>query len=273
MKDIVENRARIGWSHKWGLAALALRENGLAWCICFAAYYGASTIANRAFRAMSRLRAERNLPGLNSAALNKRIWEAWDWSAEGNEWNQSAEWKRSLVHGVLQRHIPLDSRILEIGPGGGRWTEHLLDRARDYVGIDISSACVTHCKQRFANDSKAKFIVGSGRDLAGVADESVDAIWSFDVFVHINAAEVESYAGEFARVLRPGGIGVIHHGGVAGSAGGWRSNLTANAFHTMLNNRGLKIEQAVDQWTDGEEIRKLIYGDLITISSKPARGS
>ena len=47
--------------------------------------------------------------------------------------------------------------------------------------------------------------------LADVAPNSVDFVWSFDAFMHIAAADTASYLREFARVMRPGAVGVIHH--------------------------------------------------------------
>jgi SAM-dependent methyltransferase len=269
VKDVVENRRRVSLRNKWKTAVLALRENGPSWCGYLFAYYISSTIAERAHSKMHRLRRERNLPGLNSAALNEHIWNSWDWSAQGDECSQSEVWKQSLIRGVLQPNIPGDASILEIGPGAGRWTASLLERARNYIGVDISSTCIEHCRKRFAREPHAQFFVGSGRDLADVATGSIDAIWSFDVFVHINAAEIAGYLDDFVRVLRPGGIAVIHHGAVGGTGGGWRSNLTAAAFETMLAQRGLKIQQVMDQWTDGAQIRKLTFGDQISVIAKP----
>ena len=268
MKDIVENRRRVGLGHKWRIARQALRENGLWWCTYLLLYYAASAVAHRAFATMDRMRRERNLPGLNSAALNKQIWEAWDWSQQGEEWTESEEWKESLIRCVLQPNVPVGRGVLEIGPGGGRWTAPLLERAREYVGIDISAACVEHCRKRFGNNPRARFSVGSGRDLADVLTDSVDVIWSFDVFVHINAAEVEGYLAEFVRVLRPGGRAIIHHGAVGGAAGGWRSNLTASAMHDMLGRNGLVTEQVISQWSDGGVNHPLAFEDLITVISK-----
>ena len=269
MKDIVENRKRITWANKLKLATAALRENGLAWCTLLLTYYAASSVAHRAFTALDRMRRARRLPGLNSATLNKAIWEAWDWSASGDEWTTSPETKQSFIRNVLQREIPLEQDILEIGPGAGRWTESLLERARRYIGVDISSTCVDHCRGRFGNVARATFTVGSGRDLAAVANDSIDAIWSYDVFVHINAAEVESYVDEFARVLRPTAVAVIHHGGVGGAQGGWRSNLTASALEEMLRRRGLLLEQSFDHWVDNATVHSLTYGDRIAVIRKP----
>jgi SAM-dependent methyltransferase len=269
MKDLVENRKQISFGHKVKLARLAFRENGVWWCILLLMYYTASTVAHRAFGAMDRLRRTRDIPGMNSAALNKEIWEAWNWSDGGDEWSQSEQWKQSLIRCVLRRQIPENSSILEIGPGAGRWTGSLLERAREYVGIDISSTCIAHCQRRFGGDARAKFSVGSGRDLADVAGGTIDAIWSYDVFVHINSAEVEGYAQEFVRVLRPGGVAIVHHGAVGGGSGGWRSNLTAAVLQDILRRHDLQIEESFAHWVDGDAVQQLVYGDLITVIRRP----
>jgi ubiquinone/menaquinone biosynthesis C-methylase UbiE len=268
MKDMVANRNRVDWYQKWKLGGLALRENGFLWCAQLAVYYAASTIAERAFGAMDRRRRERKLPGLNSAALNRQIWNSWDWSRQGEEWTVSEAWRQSLVRLVMRSNIPPGASVLEIGPGAGRWTEPLLEDAREYVGIDISSAAVNRCAERFSKHSQARFSVGSGQDLAGVATQSIDAIWSFDVFVHINTADVDRYLAEFVRVLRPGGVAVIHHGGVGGASGGWRSDLTIAAMHEMTVRHGLLTAQTLSSWTDGGEVHDLGYGDLISVVTK-----
>jgi SAM-dependent methyltransferase len=240
MKDVVENRQLVSFGRKLRIARIALEENGPAWCFLMLLYYASSTVSHKAFATMDRLRRTRGIPGLNSRRLNKEIWEAWDWNTSGGEeWSATPQSKEGLIRFVLEPEIPEGGRILEIGPGGGRWTGALIARAREYLGIDISATCVEHCRRRFADEAKARFAVGSGADLAGVEDSSIDAIWSFDVFVHINVAEVEGYAAEFRRVLRPGGVGVIHHGGVGGATGGWRSNVTGAAFEEILKRSGL----------------------------------
>ncbi len=269
MKDIVENRRRISLGRKLRIAHIALRENGVLWCTFLLVYYASSAIAHRAFGVMDRMRHKRGIPGLNSRELNREIWNAWNWSAGGEEWSKSAEWKESLSRCILEQEVPDHCRVLEIGPGGGRWTESLLRLASEYTGVDISAACVEHCRVRFANNPNARFILGSGNDLAAVTTGSVDTIWSHDVFVHINAAEVERYAAEFRRVLRPGGIGIIHHGGVGGASGGWRSNLTNDAFTQILARNHLRVRRSLTHWTDGDTVHRLDYDDLMTVFENP----
>jgi hypothetical protein len=259
MKDIVENRQRLSLSSKLRIGILVLKENGPVWCCCLAGYYGASAIANGFFKLMDDLRRKWDIPGMNSRALNKAIWEAWDWGAGGDEWTPSEAWKASVVKCVLEKHIPTDRGVLEIGPGGGRWT-----------GVDISESCVTLCREKFGKDPKVQFIVGSGSDLQGVPDASVDALWSFDVFVHINQAEVEAYADEFKRVMTPGAVGVIHHGSVGGALGGWRSNITRDCILKLLRDRGFEIIDSFLEWQDeGTTHQAGLYKDVITVFDRP----
>jgi len=270
MKDLVENRRRIGFSEKLRLAARALSENGPVYSFLLATYYGSSAIAEKAFARMARTRTKKGLPGVNSVDFNKAIWESWDWTAAGEEWTVSEEWKRSLVDQVLGRYMPKSGTILEIGPGGGRWTEHLVNRCDGYVGIDLSASAIKYCEDRFAQASGARFLVGSGSDLREVADASIDGVWSFDVFVHINRADVARYVEEFSRVMRKGATGVIHHGRVGGRLGGWRSDLTQDMMMKLLASANLVTIDSFDQWCDGNEVHKVTgYADGITVFCKP----
>lgn len=270
MKDLVENRNRLSPGQKFSLGWEVLRQNGVMWTSLLGIYYVGSAIAERSFAAMDSRRKRLGLPGLNSASLNKKIWEAWNWNAEGEEWTPSPEWKESVIQHVLLRRIPQDCAIVEIGPGGGRWTETLIEVGSRVIAVDISEECLRVCRERFAENENISFILTPGNELPGVEDTSIDAIWSFDVFVHINRAEVEDYAKEFDRVLKSGGTGVLHHGAVGGRSGGWRSNMTAEAMVEILTDAGLEVVDQFTKWTDqGREFDAGLYEDAITVFRKP----
>jgi ubiquinone/menaquinone biosynthesis C-methylase UbiE len=272
MKDLVENRRRITFTKKLQIAGIVLRENGIFWSALLGVYYAASSVSQRAFAAMDALRKKKGIPGMNSRALNKAIWEAWDWGAGGEEWTPSEAWKASVIRCILEKHVPANSSVLEIGPGGGRWTGYLIERAAEFLAVDISEPCVELCRKKFGSSPKARFIVGSGNNLAGVADASVDALWSFDVFVHINREEVESYADEFLRVMRPGAVGVIHHGTLGGTLGGWRSNLIHEGMLELLKQRGFQIVTSFKEWQDGDTTHQAgLYQDAVTVFCRPAQ--
>lgn len=219
---------------------------------------------------MDSIRRRDGVPGMNSRALNKAIWEAWDWQAGGEEWTPNEAWKTAVIESILKKHVPAGGYVVEIGPGGGRWTGHLIERADSLLGVDISESCVQVCHEKFASTGKVTFAVGSGNDLSGVADSSVDTLWSFDVFVHINQAEVERYADEFRRVFKPGAVGIIHHGSVGGTLGGWRSNLTHDAMLNLLKQRGFEIVASFKEFQhDNTTHQTGLYEDVVTVFRKP----
>jgi SAM-dependent methyltransferase len=97
-----------------------------------------------------------------------------------------------------------DKVALEIGCGIGRMTRCFAAEFSQVIGLDISSAMIERAQR--AAPSGAKFLVGTGCDLAGIPDQSVDFVFSYIVFQHIPDKEtILRYIQETGRVLRPGG--------------------------------------------------------------------
>jgi hypothetical protein len=264
--DIVANRKRIGYRAKARLLAISLCENGVTWTLLLGVYYVLSRFAERTFVRLQKKKLMRGLPGTSSLRMNREIWENWDWTARGDEWTPSQEWKESIVRNVLRRWIPENGNILEIGPGAGRWTEILLPMSSRFWGIDISERCIAICRERFSSYSKAEFYVTHGDDLARVPNDSVDALWSYDVFVHVNQCEFDLYACDFIRAMRSGAIGVIQHGKSGGKQGGWRSDLSAESVARSLTDKGFEIVQQFDGWQEaGSDTPVGLYEDVVTV--------
>lgn len=267
---MVENRQKLSIYQKFGVLRLVVKENGVGWAALTCLYLGFSGVANYFFLRLAKLRSKRNLPGLNSVALNKVIWESWDWSDQGDEWTVSEAWKAALIEKVLSPHLNSRISALEIGPGAGRWTEHIAPNVGDFTGVDISADCVAICKDRFKDVSTARFFETTGTDLSMVSDNSIDFTWSFDVFVHINAIDVSAYLAELARVSKDGAHLVLHHGAIAGEQGGWRSNLTGQAFDLIAEESGFDLVEAVNSWASDTGVHELSYGDRISVLRKRA---
>jgi ubiquinone/menaquinone biosynthesis C-methylase UbiE len=198
---------------------------------------------------------------------NRSVWDSYDWSRRGEEWTTSPEWKRALVDGLLSRHVRPGSTVLEIGPGAGRWSEILQPLARRLVLVDVSPACLASCRQRFETCTNVEYRLASGSRLSFLDDSSVDFIWSYDVFVHINPVDTERYLEEFERVLVPGGYGVIHHPGTTYASpedrkSGWRSHMTDRLFARLAAKAHLQV---VEQ--SGALVHR--QGDVITVITKP----
>jgi ubiquinone/menaquinone biosynthesis C-methylase UbiE len=211
----------------------------------------------------------------NSALENHRRWTQWDWSSGGEEWTASPEWKQALIDHVLLEWIPADSVVLEIGPGAGRWSAVLQPRQRRLILVDVADRPLAICRERFARAENVDYVLSSGNDLPGVSDSSIDAIWSFDVFVHVAPSDQAAYLDEVARVLGPGGVAVIHHAdgrnlGHLPSRGGWRSPMSRHLFATLATQRGLTVESQFDAWGAEGRFNLAAYHDAITVCRKPA---
>jgi ubiquinone/menaquinone biosynthesis C-methylase UbiE len=179
-----------------------------------------------------------------TAAENKQLWDTHDWSRRGEEWTKSAEWKDAVINRFLYPYMPEHGTLLEIGPGGGRWTEFLQGRADRLIVVDVSEKALQVCRERFSGCMNIEFQLGNGRTL-DVQDTMIDGAWSYDVFVHITPLDVKNYFREFRRILKPGAHAVIHHPGAPLSGGrervGWRSDLTNKMVLTFAEENGLLL--------------------------------
>ena len=187
----------------------------------------------------------------NTIEENLAKWSGHNWSQLGEEWSNNPEWKESFVKHVLNPMVNEGTDILEIGPGGGRWTEYLLEKAKNITLVDLTPECIDLCKERFKDYKNIKYFVNDGVSLEFVPDNSMDHIWSFDVFVHVQAKDIEGYFKQFPRILKKGGTGLIHHSKHGRTTRGWRSDMTAKKMKEFCDIYGLKLIDQFETWDDG----------------------
>ncbi|MCI0503439.1 class I SAM-dependent methyltransferase [Candidatus Micrarchaeota archaeon] len=226
------------------------------------------------------------------------------WAKDGDEWSDQAafcrvpygEWKASVMRHLIDAHLGKGSVALEIAPGHGRWSAHIAGRAKHAILVDYSARCIAHCRKRLARHDNLSFIVNDGTALGGVQSSSVDFVFSYDSFVHMEEDVVFSYLREIRRVLRGGGRAVIHHPGrrdstlwlwrflapfgeigrmayAAPSMGrisrndGWRSNLSRERFAQLAQTCGLTVLSQSDSWGGGAYNCRL-FSDCVSILQK-----
>lgn len=224
---------------------------------------------------------------------NRRMWnDPANWKDGGDEWHFHAAhsrqpyeaWKRSVATTFIDPYLGPDVDMLELGAGHGRWGEFMLGRVRSLTLVDLNDSCIDACRQRFgSDDASLRYVVNDGRTLP-VADESVDVIWSFATLVHVDEADIDSYLGEFRRVLRPHGRFVVHHAGwlewharflghispavrARLATGHWRgrndrSVMSAGRFADLAAHHGLRVDQSTRSWGARGQFR-LASGDTI----------
>ena len=99
-------------------------------------------------------------------------------------------------------------RVLDIGVGAGRTTEHLAPMASLYLGTDVSKAMIDACHERFPARAGMAFEVLDARDMRRLEDESFDfVVFSFNGLdlVGDHHSRIAALT-EMRRVCRMGGI-------------------------------------------------------------------
>nr|WP_246280453.1 class I SAM-dependent methyltransferase [Nocardioides daedukensis] len=207
------------------------------------------------------------------------------------------DWKSALIIELLHPDLGQDRDILEVAPGHGRFTVEMVDNCRSLTLVDLSPTCLEVCRSRFGDDGQVRYIETDGTSLPGVLDESIDFIWSFDSFVHMERGVIDAYLAEFARVLRPEGRFVIHHAGKRewslravpltrklGAPGrvvqrlmsqgrlrdsGCRADVSAGLVGRLVATHGLEVVEQRNAWGAHGEFDLSKFGDVITVGRKP----
>jgi ubiquinone/menaquinone biosynthesis C-methylase UbiE len=240
-----------------------------------------------------------------TTAQNYRVWDQdHSWRLDGDEWHDQADfcgqpydaWKRSLFEEFMARYITNTSHVLEIGPGHGRWTKLYIESVRHVSLVDLSPSCIDHCKRLFNSFDHVDYFVNDGASLRSIAEQTIDFIWSYDVFVHIEREEFKRYLAEFARILKIGGVAVIHHPntphssrfftkfflvnmtgplrfkiadylfGRSGNMG--RSSISGRMVRSMAENSGLQPVIQTATWGPNHEYNCLKFNDQISVVKK-----
>ena len=232
-----------------------------------------------------------------SVVENQVRWTGHPWERQGHEWSPGGTaaggevfWWRGLFPRIY-RHLPA-VRLLEIGPGFGRWSSHLIRHADQVFLVDVTERCVEHCRRRFGGRGNVHVFRNDGVSLDMIDDASVDFVFSFDSLVHADAVVVRDYLRQLARKLRPGGTGFIHHSNLAALATSdgtlpwwvarthWRAeSMSAARFREYCREAGLVCEtQEVINWVgrSRKKDRHRIHGpgipmiDAISTFRRPA---
>lgn len=120
----------------------------------------------------------------------------------------------ALTCAMLERYLPAQGRILDIGGGAGRYTIWLARRGYKVVLADLSPDLLELAQAQIADADVTEqieaIVEADACDLSRWSDESFDAIVSLGPFYHLpDSEERERAARELVRVLRPDGTAFI----------------------------------------------------------------
>jgi ubiquinone/menaquinone biosynthesis C-methylase UbiE len=132
----------------------------------------------------------------------------WEEVLEG-EFHRNAASRRELSEKLLSRFFQPHMTVLDFGCGPGFLAKETSRRVARVVASDVSRGVIA-CAKQLNPAPNLTYVTNGVADLRRVPDASIDLIYSFAVLQHLCKRQTRAFAGEFARVLKPGGMGLCH---------------------------------------------------------------
>jgi cyclopropane fatty-acyl-phospholipid synthase-like methyltransferase len=124
--------------------------------------------------------------------------------------------------GTEAHYLPLfdqQSVVMEMGPGSGRYTRHLLPHCREMVLVDYSKFVCEWVQEYFAGKGTFRVVLAKDYALGAIADASIDAVVANGVFEHLYLEAFYQYLVTFERVMKPGARGCLNFNNIASEGG------------------------------------------------------
>jgi cyclopropane fatty-acyl-phospholipid synthase-like methyltransferase len=116
---------------------------------------------------------------------------------------------RRVRERFIYPYLNPDHRAIEIGPGGGRWTRYLLSFG-ELIAVDYNQPLLDELAKNY-RAPHLRMLKNSGTDFPGIADRSINFVFSFGVFVHLDMPIIKGYLAEIRRTLAPSGNAVLQY--------------------------------------------------------------
>ncbi|MBV9079023.1 MAG: class I SAM-dependent methyltransferase [Methylobacteriaceae bacterium] len=136
---------------------------------------------------------------------------------------------------------------LEIGSGGGRWTQFLAGCARIYC-VELNREMFAALTERFP-DEPLVFVESGGTDIPGVPPASLDFAFSYGTLVHLELDAIAAYLASLAPLLKRGGQACLHVSDVRRPDGAAKDGFSDNdpaRTAALIERAGLVVREIDD---------------------------
>lgn len=145
-----------------------------------------------------------------------------------------------------------DLRILELAPGGGRFTAELLRYASTMCLVDLNNASLEVCRERFDFvPTPMSYALTDGHSFDAVPESAEwDAVVSFDSMVHMHPEVIRQYVAKLPGLMAPSGFAWLDHSGKGLRAEGHRTDMTDKLMVEFAEAAGLSVisQRYRNQW-------------------------
>jgi SAM-dependent methyltransferase len=148
----------------------------------------------------------------------------------GDEWGSPSH-VDDILEDFLFPYLIQTAKAIEIGVGGGRIADKVAPRVEALTCCDISSEMLSRAQKDLARHKNISYRLLEQPVLPS-PDDSIDIVYSFDVFVHLDLHTIWRYFKEISRTLKPGGFAFLHTSNLR-APGGWEEFSSQDAYSVI----------------------------------------
>lgn len=150
----------------------------------------------------------------SSTPWKKRLYEKYVSSGQAGAFTASAEEtfrpRKAYIEKLISKYFPTDrdAEILDLGCGHGAFLYFLRKTGYTRIsGVDTSAEQISKAHGFGITSAVCR---PASEHIAGLANESIDRVLLFDILEHLERQELFDLLDEVYRVLRAGGVCLIH---------------------------------------------------------------
>lgn len=173
----------------------------------------------------------------------------------------NAFWGENSMAYKMFCKLDLDN-VIELAAGRGRHVKMYESRAGHIVLVDILQKNIDYCKERFRDSKKIDYYCNNGYNLSQLRYNEYTALFTYDAMVHFEMMDIFEYLKDIHRVLKKGGMALLHHSNNTSNyknsfsnAAHGRSYMSKDLFAYLAYRAGFEIvEQHVIDWGGDKDL-------------------
>jgi 2-polyprenyl-3-methyl-5-hydroxy-6-metoxy-1,4-benzoquinol methylase len=112
------------------------------------------------------------------------------------------DWTNEIMN-VMTQYLTNESTVLEIGCGGGYWTNRIKPLCGTMYAIDLIPKPNIESQVIYIENENQEY------KCKNIADNSIDFVFCFGVFCHLSLSACDEYLRDIVRVLKPNGKALL----------------------------------------------------------------
>jgi ubiquinone/menaquinone biosynthesis C-methylase UbiE len=125
------------------------------------------------------------------------------------EYERNVASRRQFCDKLLRQYLRPDMTVLDFGCGPGFLAKAASPYVRRLIATDVSRGVIA-CARQLSAAPNISYLANRLANLSVIGDASIDLVYAVAVFQHLRKEQSQAFFQEFARILRPGGVGICH---------------------------------------------------------------